>query len=195
MSNIRSRSGNVFHYSAYWGMYSRVLFHDAGGPAMFAPRKQLGIPASIRTIEINLTAINPTHREYWEDRVRPGVIRAHCTSLESKDRIFGSLPAEALEMMQAWLAPETIELLLHYDYLPEINMNALHSSGGTSITNALKLPMSRMAYMDKMKALQTAEAAEMHPINVHTIDEPYREYIAMELARQAKVTPNLPLIK
>jgi hypothetical protein len=144
---VRSRNGNVFKFSSYWHNWSRVLFHDPmDSRGMMAMRKFYRIPQHIRSIELELTAINPHVDIDWRDRVQYANIRTHNTPARAKDLITGSLPAEAIELMREWLPDSTIDMLLHGDYLDLLDFERMQlngqGGGGVSFAKACKSPMS-----------------------------------------------------
>lgn len=119
MSNgIRSLNNNVFHYSSYWGAWSRIL--------------QEGTPHNDGYhIEITITAINPTHEHAWKE-LADLRIRRHGTMRDRKDLFVGTLPEHSLEMMRRYLDAPLIERLLHEDFLPHIDWtkHRQHNNGG-----------------------------------------------------------------
>src|SRR6478609_8620986 len=146
---MRSRNNNVFHYSAYWRTWSRILFHDADGRGMQQMRRKYEIPDHIKTVEIDLTAINPTTVHHWLDTIQYGNLRAHCTPIGKDDIIVGSLDSTTLHLMQQWLPARTVDILLHADILPFIDWEVWqkrHVGGGILVQHALKECVSLEQY-------------------------------------------------
>lgn len=112
---VRSKNNNVFIFSYYWNSWSRILMErDAHGNNHY--------------IEVNLTAINDCD---WE-RVRSINIRRHGTTRDRNDKFVGTLPAKAVEYMRKHMDEETVERLLHEDFLWQIDWNLYekHCNGG-----------------------------------------------------------------
>lgn len=131
----RSKNNNVFRFSSYFHRWSRVLFHDAGGRGMLRMRQLYNIPQGVDTIEIDL---EPHLENGWStEKIDQVVFRRHCTSLDGSDKFVGTLPKEVVERMYQNLPKETVELLLHADYLPGMD---LRKKGNTFIELAKDMP-------------------------------------------------------
>ncbi len=152
---IRSRSNNVFHYNSYWGNWSRILFHNAGGPAAYELEKvqvSLQMPLHHHTVELDLTAINPLHVNNWDEKVQHANIRSHCTASRHGDLFVGTLPAKVVQQMQEWLSPECIDILLHADLLPYIDFakGRAANNGGFKFADAQRDYISPDDYLAAM---------------------------------------------
>jgi hypothetical protein len=138
----RSRNGNVFKYDAYWQKWSRILFHDPmGSRGMQKMREQHNVPQHVRTIELDLTAVNPMDAHDWRERVQHANLRDHCTPLDRRDIITGVLPAPVIEQMLMRLPIRTIDVLLHGDYLPLIDFQRMRLNpvgGGARFREAFR---------------------------------------------------------
>jgi hypothetical protein len=151
MSGIKSRNNNVFHYSSYWGNWSRILFHDSKGTEII--RRKYNIPSHILTLEVDVTAINPLVDLHWESHVARINIRGHCTAFDPKDKIVGSLREDTIERMQEHLSTEQIESLLHSDFLPFIDWDLYSKmcNGGAPFAKISKMPMVITQYLAMQK--------------------------------------------
>lgn len=118
---VRSKNNNVLKRSSYWGNWSRILFHDAGGKGMLNIRKRYSIPDCIGTIEIDLTPINGFCGKWEEQKTNKARIRCHCTSMDTSDVVFGTIPVDVLKHMHEYMSERTVDLLLHADYLPYLD--------------------------------------------------------------------------
>lgn len=118
---------NLFVYSAYWGTWSRVLQFMQGGDNPVAQ------------VEVNLTAVNPTTKLDWR-RVPLIVIRKHVTARSDRDLYVADLPDNALALMKEWLDEDTIQRLLHEDFLPQIDWDKYnqHCNGGCFLHQCIK---------------------------------------------------------
>ena len=100
----------MFHYSGYWGSWSRVLCEDhPQGPF----------------IEVNLTPIPNCYDSTWGNHVAPIRIRAHGTARDYRkfggDKKTDQLPEEVKQAMVLNLGAELTERLLTEDFLPQID--------------------------------------------------------------------------
>ncbi len=148
---VRSRNNNVFHYSSYWGSWSRILWHESDRKL----QERLGFDARVAgTVEIDLTAINPHCNLNWRDQVQYGNIRAHGTAFRDADKIVGTLPGYVVDMMNEWLTPDTVDKLLHADYLPYIDFEKGRkaANGGFKINDGLRDCITADQYLLAMQA-------------------------------------------
>lgn len=115
----RSRNNNMFVRGAYWRTWSRILQERTERGEMYS-------------IEVNLTPVNARRATSWEEQVTPIVIRRHMTARMHGDIFVGTLPAEVIEQMHTFLPFETVERLLHEDFLPQIDWDKYkqHCNGG-----------------------------------------------------------------
>lgn len=105
----------MFHYSAYWKTWDRVLsVSHPEGPF----------------VEVNLTPINPETDRAWEDQVAGIKIRAHGTSRAFGDRVVPFLPCEVQNLMREKLGKDLTQVLLTVDFLPMIDWNKYHRRVG-----------------------------------------------------------------
>lgn len=126
-NGVKSRNGDMFCYSSYWGVYSRML---SGGNYL----------EGIGFVEVDLTAINPRSDLNWP-RVARINIRAHATPRSPKDEISYALPSHVFEMMSARLPdPALLAVLIHRDLLPLIDFEKYRkvSNGGAALADILK---------------------------------------------------------
>ena len=130
----RSRNNNIFAYSKYRSVWSRILFHDHGGRGMEKMRKKYEIPSHIKTIEVDLTGIGGTN---W-DSISEIHIRCHSGSDFSK--LCGTLPDITLEEMKTHFSKPVINTLLHVDLLRYIDFNKfdLWNNGGATLNLIVK---------------------------------------------------------
>jgi hypothetical protein len=121
---VESHNGDMFVYSSYWHTWSRVLRERSGGNP---------------TIEVDLTAINPTADYGWA-RVLSCNIREHYTHRGTHDIICRSLPAHAVLLMRERMDSETFDKLVHQDLLPLIDWDKYREvcNGGAALKNILK---------------------------------------------------------
>lgn len=96
-----------FHYSAYWGKWSRVLTSYVDGNG---------------TLELNLTPINPGTQGAWDEQVVPVMFRNHRTSLDEKDKLQIDLPSEVRETMVERLGEVAVVRLLTTDFILQLDM-------------------------------------------------------------------------
>lgn len=98
----------MFHYSSYWGTWSRILsnIHQGG-----------------RVVEVNLTPTNvySCGQKGWDDEVAGIRIRVHGTKPDRGDQFAEELPERWVLAMLKHLPPETVGILLHGDILPLID--------------------------------------------------------------------------
>lgn len=124
--DVKSRNGNLFYWSSYWHCWSRVLSVQG--------RLEIG------TVEVDLTAINPTHAHAWE-RVRRINIRAHGTARGRGDQLVSALPGIWVDKMHEMLGDAAlVERLLHEDFLPSIDWYKYRKvcNGGAALADILK---------------------------------------------------------
>jgi hypothetical protein len=131
----RSKNNNVFVYSSYWGMWSRVLFHRSDTKLA----RKYGLETQ-NWIELDLTAINPTSIPGWRDGVQHTNIRCHSTTRDAKDKIVGTLPGHVVKRMREYLTEDATQKLLHADYLPYIDFEKGRkaNNGGFHFADATK---------------------------------------------------------
>ena len=142
---VRSANNNVFRYCAYWGSWSRVLWHESD------QKLKAAIGFEVRAssfVELNLTAINPHDKSHWESHVQHGTIRTHGTTPGHSDKFVGSLPGHVVYTMRKWLTDDAVDKLIHADYLPFIDFEKGRkaSNGGFKFADATKEFMSIERY-------------------------------------------------
>lgn len=97
----------MFHFSAYWCNWSRVLSDShPGGPF----------------VEVNLTPIPNSYSDSWE-RIGNKIIRVHGTARDEKDIVTDTLPTEVEAEMRKHLGSSTVDSLLYEDILSQIDFN------------------------------------------------------------------------
>lgn len=138
ISKIRSKNNNVFSYCSYWGSWSRILFHDAGGRGMLKMRQEYGIPNSDRTIEVNVLCSIGSSQE----RNAKVVIRSHHTPLlmSAYDRMTMELPLDVSQKVLVAYEPDIYSLIMHADLLKYIDFKKLHgpkNNGGCELEDCL----------------------------------------------------------
>lgn len=100
-----------FHYSAYWGTWSRVLLLKFQG---------------YRTVELDLTPINPSWgSRHWQESILAAKIRAHCTPLGQKDKELKELPAYVRELMISQIGEDVTAKLIDWDWVSLIDPTKL----------------------------------------------------------------------
>ena len=141
-----------FHYSSYWGTYSRVLHSPGRKHAnVELPKYETGA-----YIEVDLTPINgwphedqrkmygdklyAEHVQYQLNQVRFVNIRSHGTRRDAKDEILGCLPANVIEQMKNNLDHSLVNFLLTGNILPLIDWNKYRKvcNGGASLKDCIK---------------------------------------------------------
>ena len=122
---VQSQNGDMFHYSSYWGTWSRILRVSSSG--------------GDETVEVDLTAVNP-HSDLQWPRVLACNIRAHRTARDTNDLICKSLPRHAVDLMHSRMDLETFEQLMHHDLLPLIDWDKYNKvcNGGAALAKILK---------------------------------------------------------
>lgn len=124
----------IFVYSKYWGKWSRLLKTNEGESG-FA-----------KYIEVNLTPINPSFSQSWEEQIIPIVLRTHCTQREKGEGPFVTLPPEVVSKMVDKLGVELTERLISSDLMSEIDEDLLMKrmrGGGIPLARCRKMvPMS-----------------------------------------------------
>jgi len=118
-----SKLTTKFHYSSYWGSWSRVLSHEGNC-----------------YVEVNLTTIPNCSSSSWEDDVAEVVIRRHYTARRHGDIDTDELPRDIHEAMIEHLGKEMTISLLGSDFLPEIDWEKYHKhcNGGCPLDKCLK---------------------------------------------------------
>lgn len=102
---------DVYHYSGYWGTWSRVLtsYDDPAG-----------------VLELNLTPVNPSSRSSWDNDVCPVIFRNHFTAFDPRrDLLLEKLPASTRLEMEISLGDELAAQLLDTDWLSLLDMAAV----------------------------------------------------------------------
>src|ERR1700682_653370 len=107
---MKSKNGNLFVYSSYWGTWSRILapydkvFHNGH---------------CVGQVEVDVTPINITHDYSWIRHNRV-IVRAHGTIRDRDDKIVEELPKEAYQDILSRVPDlEVQNLILHADLLPQ----------------------------------------------------------------------------
>lgn len=120
-----------FHYSAYWGTYSRVLSNDHKLPEF--PNHMGSI------VEVNLTPVNPYHQEGW-DRNKNIIIRRHGTSPDKKDQFYAVLPPEIWKLLDTKFGKELRHRLVTEDFLSQIDWDKHRKvcNGGAALADCRK---------------------------------------------------------
>jgi len=103
-SRLRRRP-DVFHYSRYWGTWSRVLTPYSDSPV----------------VELNLTPINS-----WANEVEPIIFRSHRTSLDQRDQLREELPTEVKFSIIQQIGIDPLTRLVSTDWLPLLDMAKVH---------------------------------------------------------------------
>lgn len=113
----------MFHYSAYWQTWSRVLSENDGV-----------------IVELNLTPANPQWDRSWKEQVETTWIRRHRTPLGDKDQLVSQLPDEVMEQMRKHLTESLVIWLLRTEFLPLIDWEKFeeHNNGGAPLHKILK---------------------------------------------------------
>ncbi len=116
----------MFHYSSYWGTWSRVLLQ----PASMVEGRVYG-----SYLEVNLTPVNGRYdnssQRLWDEWVKPIIIREHGTTPqagEMRDR----LPPMVVTAMILNVGADLTRRLVTADLLSEIDMVLMkkHMRGG-----------------------------------------------------------------
>lgn len=94
-----------FHYSSYWGTWSRVLGNRPD--------------YTFYTVELDLTPINGDSGN-WA-RVRDIWVRAHCTSRDKKDQETSRLPVEIWSLLGNRVGGDVRHMLVTHDFIPLID--------------------------------------------------------------------------
>lgn len=92
-----------FHFSRYWGMWSRRIGTING-----------------MIVELNLTTMycSPDSCEHNKQEI----FRVHCTDSEPKDRDVNELPQRVIEQMELHYGKELASRLINHDYLSEVSL-------------------------------------------------------------------------
>ena len=108
-----------YHYSSYWGSWSRVLSEEG-----------------MEFVEVNLTPV----RGYGWDDVWPATIRRHGTMRKVRDIETDKLPHDIMQDIKDALGSARLHYLLNEDFLPQIDwaLYRLHCNGGARFENILK---------------------------------------------------------
>lgn len=112
------RQYRYFHYSSYWGTWSRVIVpynHPDG------------------VIELNLTPVNPNSDWTWSESVAPIIFRRHGTSLDRGDEWTNVLPDYVPERMREHLDVVLVDRLLNEVWIDLLDIAAVkrgRSGGG-----------------------------------------------------------------
>ncbi len=113
----------MFHYSAYWHCWSRVLSTShPKGPF----------------VEVNLTALGGDMSDRsWAQQVKPIRIRFHGTARERNDQQTETLPPEVLRIMVQKLGEELVNRLLTEDFLSQIDYDLYRQkcNGGANLAD------------------------------------------------------------
>lgn len=124
----------IFHYSAYWGTWSRRLY-EAGRIRNDLTPEVSRFPLS-SVIAVNLTPIPCCYDSSWAKDVIPIKFRAHCTADGRGDKNVAILPGDVLDMMRKNIGEELTDRLLGEDWLSLISIEKLcaydpkHLGGG-----------------------------------------------------------------
>jgi hypothetical protein len=118
---VQSQNGDMFHYSSYWGTWSRVLRTSSGG--------------GDDTVEVDLTAVNLQ----WP-RVLACNVRSHRTMCARNDILCRSLPAHVVDLMHKRMSMETFDQLVHADLLSLIDWDKYNKvcNGGAALIKIMK---------------------------------------------------------
>ncbi|UOX39536.1 putative CytH-like phosphatase [Aeromonas phage ZPAH34] len=113
-----SNNKDWFVYSSYWRTWSRVLQRMGG--------------AFHTQIEIDITPINPDLDRSW--LAIPKVnIREHCTISREGDIWTHHLPDDVVKTLEARVSKSQLDLILHEDLLPMINVKEFSKAGHSLI--------------------------------------------------------------
>ena len=117
-----------FHYSSYWGIWSRVLQQDNGS-----------------YLEVNLTPINGRYdnstQELWKTEVATIVLREHGTARGRADKECDKLPPMVVTAMIMNVGAELTRRLITADLLSEIDLPTLRAKmrgGGVPLSECHK---------------------------------------------------------
>jgi len=94
-----------FHYSSYWGKWSRVLQE---------------LTADQQQVEVDLNPINSQWDFPWETTKKIN-IRSHRTAPGRNDKRTDKLPSDVLELMEEKLGEQLVNRLLNEDFLPYVD--------------------------------------------------------------------------
>jgi hypothetical protein len=98
----------LFHYSKYWGNWSRVLQERDGW-----------------YLEVNLTPINGRYDNYtkhlWDTQVAPVILRHHCTVPQPGEMV-ARIPPMVVTAMMMNVGVETTHRLFLDDLLQEVDL-------------------------------------------------------------------------
>lgn len=129
--NAREERERIFHYSSYWGTWSRILSREIRGKY-----KALSI------IEVNLTPIRNCHSSEWQKDVAPIVFREHGTMPGNSDKFERELPDYILEQMREHLGITLTQRLLTEDFLKVVDVEKIRvgkiGGGGIGLSHVLK---------------------------------------------------------
>lgn len=128
---MKSKNGNKFEYSSYWGTWSRIL---APFDTVFHNGHCVG------QVEVNVTPTNITSDYSWI-RHNTVIIRAHGTSPSRGDELVEELPEGPMNwILNRVPDPKIQKLILHADLLPQIDWELYHkfNNGGASFFDIQK---------------------------------------------------------
>lgn len=113
----------MFHYSSYWGIWSRVLWVDSKG-----------------YVDLNLTPIPGCYSSTWDTDVKGEVIRCHGTSRGERDKVVDILPQKVMDEMVRNLGKDLTQRLLTHDYIAQFGLENIRSAknphgGGVAFGN------------------------------------------------------------
>lgn len=134
--NAKEKRERIFHYSSYWGSWSRVLLDHNPERIVFGDK--IRVP---EIVELNLTPI----RGYsdWDKHVAPIVFRVHGTARDRADLDERELPPNVLERMKTNLGEKLTQKLLTEDWLAMIDLELCqrNSNGGCPLAKCAKIPL------------------------------------------------------
>lgn len=112
-----------FHYSSYWGTWSRTLGRR-----------------DFYTVELDLTPVNGDRGD-WA-RVRDIWVRQHCTSPGRNDVDVSKLPADVWSWIGEQVGGDIRHMLMTYDFLPKIDWDRYDAAnnGGCAYQNCAVAP-------------------------------------------------------
>ena len=130
-AKVEHKRKAVFHYSSYWGTWSRRILRPGEDPMY---------PGTY--VEINLTPISGYND--WDQHVAPIIFRMHGTSPDLRDRDEVELPKEVRQRMVENLGEDVTEFILTEDFLPQIDLQKISTwsikrgGGGASLREILR---------------------------------------------------------
>jgi len=97
-SKMLTQGKRVYHYSAYWGTWSRILVRDG-----------------MWTVEVDLTPVNGSfHINAWME-TRRAHVRKHCTMPHRDDIMTDTIPPEIRAQMVSHMGEVVTQFLLTDD--------------------------------------------------------------------------------